>query len=85
MTRRIRFEDQRMADDARRTARRLRKMAKRMERDGIETVQQVMHRVACDYVFSSTGRIVTTDVLRGVAMPPARVPIRGSHEALAAA
>ena len=53
-------------------------------RDGIETVQQVMHSVVGDHVFSSTGRIVTTDVLRGVAMPPARVPIRGSREALAA-
>ena len=34
-------------------------------RGGIETVQQVMHRGAGDYVFSSTRRIVTTDVLRG--------------------
>ena len=53
-------------------------------RGGIETVQQVMHRVVGDHVFSSTGRMVTTNVLRGVAMPPARVPIRGSREALAA-
>ena len=54
-------------------------------RDSIETVRQIMHRVAGAYVFSSTGRIVTTDVLRGVAIAPARVPIRGSQEALAAA
>ena len=53
-------------------------------RGGIETVQQVMHHVAGDYVFSSTGRIVTTGVLRDVAIPPARVPIRGSLEAIAA-
>ena len=53
-------------------------------RGGIETVQQVMHRVAGDYVFSSTGRMVSTEVLRDVAIPPARVPIRGSREALAA-
>ena len=38
MTRRIRFEDQRMADDARRTARRFREMAKRTERDGTHGV-----------------------------------------------
>ena len=60
-------------------------MAKRMERDGIETVQQVMLRVAGDHVFPSTGRMVSTNVLRGVAIAPARVPIRGSREALAAA
>ena len=54
-------------------------------RGGVETVHQVMHRVAGGYVFSSTGRIVSTGVLRGVAMPPARVPIRGSCEAPAAA
>ena len=54
-------------------------------RGGVETIQQVMHRMAGDYVFSSTGRIVSTGVLRGVAMPPARVPIRGGREALAAA
>ena len=54
-------------------------------RGGIETVQQVMHRVAGDYVFSSTGRMVMANVLRGVAMAPARVPIRGSREVLAAA
>ena len=53
-------------------------------RGGIETVQQVMHSVAGDHVFSSTGRMVSTNVLRGVAMAPARVPIRGSREALAA-
>ena len=54
-------------------------------RGGIETIQQVMHRVAGDYVFSSTGRVVTTKVLRSVAIAPPRVPIRGSREALAAA
>ena len=54
-------------------------------RGGIEIVQLVMHRMAGGYVFSSTGRVVSTSVLRGVAMPPARVPIRGSREALAAA
>ena len=60
-------------------------MAKRMDRDGIETVQQVMLRVAGDHVFSSTGRMVSTSVLRDVAMTPAGVPIRGSREALAVA
>ena len=40
-------------------------------RGGIETVRQLMHHVAGDYVFSSTGRIVTTGVLRNVAIPPA--------------
>ena len=54
-------------------------------RGGIETVQQVMHRVAGDYAFSWTGRVVTTNVLRSVALAPPRVPIRGSREALAAA
>ena len=53
-------------------------------RGGIETVRHLMHHVAGDYVFSSIGRIVTTGVLRDVAIPPARVPISGSLEALAA-
>ena len=39
-------------------------------RGGIETVRQVMYRVVVGYMFSSTVRIVTTNVLRNVAIAP---------------
>ena len=45
---------------------------------GIEIVRQAMYHVADDYVLSPTRRMVTTDVLRGVAIAPVRTPSGGA-------